>query len=265
MHLRRAGVLLLLLIAGCSSQISGMSLDSTDFQEKEVVDKQGKLKNIQYLDDFVKSVEQGEEAEVRVTKYTVEGDQVFTRLSYEEDVINYEHDTTKDEFGTKKVTEKTCESISREERTIETVYALACGSTEIDVLTISYDAGEQDRFDIQFVYDKENRVKLDTIERSLSLQAESASMKENNFHLTKEERNSLYKLLIMGNFSGDKDVTNECRDQPEYSLRVLINGNEKQYQWSSCDSGEDVEEMTEMAERMAAVIKETKQYKQFFQ
>ncbi len=253
-----------MLMAGCSNQISGMSLDSTGQNENEVVDNQGKVKNLQYLDDFMRSVDQQEEAKVKVTQYTQEGDPVTTQLHYEKGEVKYRHDTTQDKYGDQKVIEKSCDSISRLDRADKTVYIVKCGSEEVDILNISYNAGLQDSFDIQFVYDMENRMSLDTKEKSLSVQADLVSLKKNNFYLTNGERNRLYKLLIMENYFGDKEVTNECRESPEYSLRVVINGNEKHYQWSSCDEGQDVEAMTEMAESIAEIIKETKQYKQFF-
>ncbi|MFC7062902.1 DUF4362 domain-containing protein [Halobacillus seohaensis] len=261
-------LLVLLIIAGCSSQIMGISTDSGGYKEKDsdVVESQGQIKNIQYLDDFIKDVDQREKTEVRVIQYTMEGDPIVTDLQFDGEVIKYKHDSTKDQFGSGEVVKSNCSEISRKDRTNETVYELICGekSLSIDVLTISYDADKQDRFDLKFSYNKSNRVTVDTKEQSLSVQSESNSIKEKGFQFTKEERDQIYKQLVIGNYLGDKNLGDTCREKPDYSLKVMINGVEKSFEWSDCDSGENVDEMTEMAEKIIEIVKETDHYQKVF-
>ncbi|WP_431801868.1 DUF4362 domain-containing protein [Halobacillus andaensis] len=259
----------LVVAAGCSNQIAGIYDQSEDYvtHDHDVLDAHGKVKNTQYLDDFINNVNEQQEDEVRIVSYTDEGDPLFTYLSYDGDELTYKLDTSQDKQGSGETIEKSCETVERKELAQETVYQLGCGKQEeiIEILAISYDSTTQDQFELKFSYNKGNRVTVDTVAQSLSIQSESNSMKQENFRFTTEELNSIYKLLVKENYLQGKDLTGSCREEPEYSLKILINGSEKKFTWSSCDSGEDVGEMTDMAEGIIDLVEETKAYRKVFE
>ncbi|MFG6150552.1 DUF4362 domain-containing protein [Halobacillus sp. B23F22_1] len=258
----------LFFVAGCSNQIAGIYDESEVYgkHDKDVVENHGKVTNTQYLDDFIKNVQEHEDDEVRVVHYTTEGDLIFTYLSYDGEEIDYELDTSNDRYSAGEKVEKTCEGINRKDRSEETVYQLTCGKGEkpVDVLTISHDSNTQDQFELKFSYNKGNQVTVDTVDHSLSVQSESNSMKKKDFYFTKEERNKIYKLLVKENYMQGKDLAGSCRAKPEYSLKVIVNGSEKKFEWSSCDSGDDVEKMTEMVKEMIDIVEKTDSYRKVF-
>ncbi|MCP3029395.1 DUF4362 domain-containing protein [Halobacillus sp. A5] len=260
---------LLFVAAGCSNQIAGIYDQSEGFdrQEEDVIDTQEKVENTQYLDDFIQNINDQQEDEVRIVSYTSEGNPVFTYLTFDGSEITFQSENSDDTFVSGETIEKTCENFERKDRVEETVYQLECGKKGdlIDVLTLPYDAAAQDQFEFKFSYDKGNHVVVDTLEQSLSIQADSSSLKQENFKLTEEESNKIYKLFIKGNYQQRKDLSGSCREDREYSLKVVINASEKRFEWSSCDSGEDVEDMNELAEEMIAIIEETRAYRKVFE
>ncbi len=261
--------LLIFLAAGCSVQIAGISDEFKGYnqQDHNVIESHGQIDNPQYLDEFIRSVDKGEDAEVRIVSYTSEGDPVFKDLNFNGEEIEYKLDTTQDQFGADKVSKKKCKEINRIDRTKETVYEVSCGknTSPIDLLTIDYDANRQDSFEIDFSYDNGNRVNISTQKQSLTVQSDENIITQNGFQFTEAQLNQIYKLLVLENYMEEKDLSARCSQSPDYSMTVTINGGQRVFEWSDCDEGADVADMTQMAERVIDIIEKTQSYRNVFE
>lgn len=93
---------------GCSKAIKPTSKKSpysfeTAIKNGDVVYLFDKEYNVKKLEQFMENVKKDKTDKIRITHYTLEGDAILTDLEYNDEKINYTHDTTRDDFGTKKI------------------------------------------------------------------------------------------------------------------------------------------------------------------
>ncbi|ARI79024.1 DUF4362 domain-containing protein [Halobacillus mangrovi] len=98
------------------------------------------LENQKKLEGFMQKVKKGTPDEVRIVRYTVEGDSIYTDLAFNGQSIKFKRDTRRDKQGNGQVIERTCQSIKKEEEQGKTVYFLSCGIYgQIELLTLMYE------------------------------------------------------------------------------------------------------------------------------
>ncbi|WP_051475755.1 DUF4362 domain-containing protein [Bacillus sp. J37] len=107
--------LIILFIPACSYQPSN----------EDVVDTHGEITNLEKFMKFVENVNQGEEDNIRIVRYTTEGDPILHDLEYDGEMITSTTDTTRDEFGVGSVNTKICKTIDVKETAENTDYTLS--------------------------------------------------------------------------------------------------------------------------------------------
>jgi Domain of unknown function (DUF4362) len=115
--------LLSFLVTGC--QASGNV-------PEDVVDKHQQMTNLERFYTFVENVHQGKQDQIRVVRYTIEGDPIFHSLQYDGKVILSTIDRSQDKFGSGKITTNSCKSIVVEVRVESTDFTLSeCDQTDV--------------------------------------------------------------------------------------------------------------------------------------
>ncbi|WP_169091584.1 DUF4362 domain-containing protein [Paenibacillus sp. PL91] len=106
MNLLKVVLLISLIITtvGCAK-----TLNSKDAAKKGyVVYVNSNIQNYELLEGFISDLENGKSADVKIAKYTDEGDLIFHKLSFNEKSINYSYDSSSDENGKKEKLQTTC-------------------------------------------------------------------------------------------------------------------------------------------------------------
>lgn len=116
-------MLFLLLLSGCSYKPSN----------EDIVDTHGDITNQDKFKAFIKNVNEGKKDKIRVVRYTTEGDPMLHDLEYDGETITSTTDSTRDEFGSGKISTATCQSIEVIETSERTDYTLSgCNKTDRD-------------------------------------------------------------------------------------------------------------------------------------
>lgn len=97
---------------GCSKSTKSNSDNDSSYTSEiaikngDVVNFHGKEYNVEKLEQFLSNVKKGNNDKIRITQYTFEGAAIITDLDYDGNVINYTYDTTRDDYGIKKIENK---------------------------------------------------------------------------------------------------------------------------------------------------------------
>lgn len=117
-------VLIALALIGCGRQEQGGSRQTAVHETEDVIDTHGNVKNVGLLDAFV----QGARDQVRVVRYTTEGDPLFYSLTKQDEGIEVSYDTSQDQFGSSSVKSYVCHSLQKNEANNGYAYVLnGCG------------------------------------------------------------------------------------------------------------------------------------------
>ncbi|MDQ0888923.1 hypothetical protein QFZ81_004011 [Paenibacillus sp. V4I9] len=223
----------------------------------DVVDIHGSVTNLYKMDDFVKMVKNKENTSIRLSHYTIEGDPIYHNIKYQDGKFELQYDTTQDKFGAGKVTTYSCENFDKTETNTEMKYTLNGCSGEaksIDVLYLSYDVSKQDLFQFQLKYGDNQANEINTIDMKLVKDLKNGQMLGvSDFQLNNEERQKIYKKMVLSNFLGEKKFV-KCTEKPEFYLKVKINGAVREYNWSSCANNEDNNIMTDLAKTIIEIV-----------
>lgn len=227
-------------------------------KNNEVVDIHGQLENIERLDLFVKNVQAEKEDNVRLTRYTIEGDPIFHDLTFDGSKLTVKIDTSEDKFGQGEVMTYVCKGIQKQESNTETKYILEECPDIGELLTITHDIDKEDYFAFELKYGVGLKNKIDTKNQELikDLQnGQTAAIMD--FQFSKEEMNNIYKLMIFSNYLDEKKLSRECNQKPyeSYELNVWINSAERHFEWSECDSSKDGKEMSELVLTILEILK----------
>lgn len=239
------------LFSGCQNTTAIVSPKEKEIKNNaDVVDIHGNVSNLYKMDDFVKSVKEKENASIRISHYTIEGDPIYHNIKYQDGKFELQYDTTRDKFGTGEVTTYSCENFEKTETNTEMKYTLnGCSgeSKNIDVMYISYDVSQQDLFQFQLKYGDNQANEINTIDMKLVKDLKNGQMLGvSDFQLNKEERQNIYKKMVLSNFLSEKKFAT-CIEKPNYYLKVKINGAVHEYNWSDCPNSEDNKIMTDLA------------------
>lgn len=116
--------LTLIIATGCSN-----SMSSNDAKKKGyVVYVHSEMYNSELLEDFVKDYNNKVETEVKLAKYTDEGDPIIHSLVYKDNQIVYTYDSRSDNNGKKEKVNTTCPSLKYEDNTY---YLSDCANEDI--------------------------------------------------------------------------------------------------------------------------------------
>ena len=127
-----------ILITGCqtegNSTNNNFEQDIPDYKPapEDVIDMHGEIKNLEGFREFLSNIEKGKEDNLRVVRYTEEGDPMLYDLEYDGEVINSTTDTRRDGFGEGSIIHTTCTFIKRVETTERTEFLLEGCKDPID-------------------------------------------------------------------------------------------------------------------------------------
>jgi hypothetical protein len=84
-----------------------------------------------------------------------------------------------------------------------------------------------------------------------------------DFQFSESEMQQIYKVLVLGGYLGEKQVSTQCKEKPLYSykLKVWINQGEREFEWNRCDKSEDGTQMTKVADDIIEILKKNETYK----
>lgn len=74
----------------------------------DIVDLHGKVTNIERLDGFISNVRDKEKDNIRITRYTIEGDPIYYNFTYDGNTIKYKYDNSNDKYGSSNVSTSVC-------------------------------------------------------------------------------------------------------------------------------------------------------------
>ncbi|MGM1049716.1 MAG: DUF4362 domain-containing protein [Bacillota bacterium] len=250
-------ILLLTLISGCT--------DPQVDEEKDVISNHGMtVKNIGRLDAFMKE----SKGTQRVVQYTIEGDPLFYVLKHKNNQIEMQYDTTQDKFGTPKVYKYTCDKLNKVETDTLLEYTLTgCSGNrkDIQVLQIPFDVKKQDTFEFVLKYGVGLRNEINTLDQVLVKDLQNGETAVvSDFQFTPEERQKIYKAMVLANYLEKKQLSTSCNQKPheKYDLTVYINNRDLHYEWSECDKTEDAQQMKALINEIINIVKAKDVYKQ---
>jgi len=137
-------LLFTLFIAGC--QNTGNSTNSIQEQNdvpdytpssEDIVEMHGEIENMERFKEFLNNIEQEQRDNIRVVRYTTEGDPMLHDVEYDGEVIKSTTDTRRDKFGEGSINTTTCTSIEVVETTERTDYILDdCENIKDDIILV---------------------------------------------------------------------------------------------------------------------------------
>ncbi|OKP88110.1 hypothetical protein A3842_05750 [Paenibacillus sp. P3E] len=221
--------------------------------------------NLDKLDAFI---ERGSGVQ-RVVQHTIEGDPIFRVLEYKGGRLQYTVDTTEDAFGTPEVRTVSCAELERVETNTLLTYTLTgCDGEQAErqLLSIEYDVAKQDRFEFVLKYGVDRKNEINTGEQKLVKDLRNGSVAEvNDYTLPDKDRQSIYRELVLSSdLEEEKQLSTECNRKPyiSYELTVQINGAERHYVWSECDTSTDGLSMTGVAQFIIDTVEANEAFKQ---
>ncbi|MDQ1147673.1 hypothetical protein QE429_004500 [Bacillus sp. SORGH_AS 510] len=232
----------------------------------EVVEAHGGLENIKRLDLFVKNVNSGKKDQVRLTRFTIEGDPIYYDLTYNGSKLKIIEDTREDEFGQGEVKTYHCKSIQKQESSTSTKYIIEECPNLGELLTISHDVDQQDLFEFELKYGVGMKNKINTKEQELIKDLQNGEeVGVSDFQFSKDEMNQIYKLMILSNYLEEKKLSTQCNKKPfeSYELTVWINDAKRHFAWSECDKSKDGKQMSELVADIKAILKQNPVYQSF--
>jgi hypothetical protein len=257
-----------LMAAGCGKNGPAVDGDKAGGRESgsgrsEVVNIHGSVSHLDRMDAFVEKASRGENASVRVTQYTIEGDPIYFDLTAKEGRIDAGYDTSKDKFGGSgpKVTTYSCARIERTETTTSLAYTLRECKGNGDsrtVLQLAFDVEKQDRFEFALRFGPNFENEIDTINRSLRKDlGNGQGLGISDYTPASNERQQIYRAMVLANYLTEKKLTTKCTDASavRYELQVSINSASRSYAWAYCDTSEDGRTMTSLAKQIQDIVK----------
>lgn len=227
-----------------------------------VQDEHGHINHLKNMDLFMNRAAGGQTLGLRVTHRTIEGDPIYHEVFHNSGVYTLKYDTTQDKFGAGGVTSYSCKRIVKEETPVSLLYKAAdCKGTKegtVQLLYVNYDVEKQDRFDFVLKYGVAGgRNVIDTVQHRIVkelLNGETASA--DDFQLTKEERQQIYKLMVLAGYLTPKEFDTACKSKPDirYDLTVYINSATRSFQWSECGDNEDDRTMRMLVRDILTVL-----------
>ncbi|WP_246288906.1 DUF4362 domain-containing protein [Bacillus haikouensis] len=140
-----ARLLFVLLAGGCIKPGDEVVVKSgKDYKpaSTDVLNRHGKIENLEQFEMFVENVQNGKKDNVRIVSYTVEGDPILQDLEFDGETIQSVEDSRMDAYGNGEVTKMSCEEIeyATEQDLAANVYNLKqCNKKQYNETVLWYD------------------------------------------------------------------------------------------------------------------------------
>lgn len=137
-------LLSLIFISGCQSAQNNTNYILEFISSPEdVVDNNIEIQNIERFEQFLSNINEGKADEVRIVRYTTEGDPILHVLEFNGETIKSTFDSRRDEYGSGGISQTTCHSIEEVETREGTGYFLEGCDTSIDNLLFSHNKNDE--------------------------------------------------------------------------------------------------------------------------
>jgi hypothetical protein len=259
-----------MIIIGCQSgdvqpEIKEINDSGVAPASNEIIESHGSIENIERLDSFVQNVQNQKEDKIQITRHTIEGDPIYHKLNFKGEKIEFEIDSSKDQFGSGEILYYECKTIKKEDTNPETKYILeGCPAPEVrDLLTISHNVQREDYFEFSLKFGDNKNNQINTKDQKLELYlGDGQKAVAGNVQFSTEEMNDFYKLMLFANYLAEKKLTNKCKEESaeKFELTVWINSAERNFDWASCDTSKDGKVMTKLVEDIVKVTKNSEAY-----
>jgi hypothetical protein len=264
-----------LILSACGTNPTekeqGKAEEPAEVVSNEIVNMHGNVKNMKRLDLFVENVEAKKSDEIKITHYTIEGDPIYDSVTFDGKGLMITHDNTEDKFGSGEIYTFTCITMTKNESETKLEYMLnECkapdGNTgDFPIVSLRYDLAEQDYFAFRLEYGVNHKNFIDTKNQEILKDLQNGEMASvMDFQFSQSEMQQIYKILVLGGYLTEKQVSTQCEEKPLYSykLKVWINQGEREFEWNRCDKSEDGKQMTAIAEDIIAILQKNATYKE---
>ncbi|CAG9607205.1 DUF4362 domain-containing protein [Pseudoneobacillus rhizosphaerae] len=266
-------VLMILSACGTNSSVKEQGQASNNLNSvgsNEIVNMHGNVKNLNRLDFFVENVTAKKSDEVKITHYTIEGDPIYDTVTFDGKQLKITNDNSEDKFGSGEIFTYTCKNLTKNESETGLEYLLIdCkapdgSSGNHPIVSIRYNLAEQDYFAFRLEYGVNQKNVIDTKNQEIVKDLQNGEMATvMDFQFSESEMQQIYKVLVIGGYLGEKQISTQCKEKPLYSykLKVWINQGEREFEWNRCDMSEDGKQMTKVADDIIAILKKNETYK----
>lgn len=263
-------IMLIFILAACNmndnetnrtnADSGPQSADSTKpyvqgVENVDVLNTHGSIEGLERMQSFYDNVQNGVLSDLRIVRYTTEGDPMITDLTYNGELLKVKDDTTRDKYGSGEIRINSCSNMIEEVNPTNTSYiAVDCNSGHFgkeEILKISYNMNQQDLFEFELKYgvNLENEV----ITKSITTEKENSTIETNvksDSVVAASVKQEVYKRLVFAYYLAEKDLETKCKSKESmnYYLKVHINGGQREFRWSECDQSPEGLKFTEIAE-----------------
>jgi len=225
----------------------------------DVLNTHGGIEGFGSMQDFYENLQKGVASDLRIVHYTIEGDPIVTNLTFDGDLLEVEHDSTRDSYGSGEIRTTSCANMIVESTPTRISYiAIDCSGIpngKDEILQINFNLSEQDYFELELKYGVNLENEINTItNKAIKAITATETLVMNDFDLSEDVMQEVYKRLVFANYLAVKELEATCEndDAMEYDLKVYINGGQRDYRWSECDEGVDGADMTKIVEYIIA-------------
>jgi hypothetical protein len=266
-------VMMILPACGTSPSMKEQGLpgnSSNSIENNNIINMHGNVKNLYRLDLFVENITAKRSDEIKITHYTIEGDPIYDRVTFDGKQLTITNDNTEDKFGSGDISTYTCKNMTKNESETKLEYWLMdCTAPDGSygnhpIVSIHYNLAEQDYFAFRLDFGVNHKNVIDTKNLEIVKDLQNGELVSvMDFQFSESEMQQIYKVLVLGGYLGEKHVSTQCKEKPLYSykLKVWINQGERKFEWNRCDKSEDGKQMTKVADDIIAILKKNETYK----
>lgn len=255
--------ILIVTLAACNMQVSENMSPSADegpqstekdvskpyvkgVENVDVLDSHGSIEGIERMRGFYEDVQKGVPTELRLVRYTIEGDPIISDLTYDGKLLEVKYDTTHDAYGSGTITTTSCSNLIEEVNPTNTSYiAVDCNNDFYgmeEILQISYNMNQQDLFEFELVYGVNLENEINTLTNTIKKEnSATGTPLIQDFVMAADVKQEVYKRLVFANYLAEKDLVKTCKseDAMNFSLKVHINSGQREVRWNACDHSMD--------------------------
>ncbi|MHC0036210.1 DUF4362 domain-containing protein [Pseudoneobacillus sp. C159] len=266
------GITALLILSACGtdSTVNKQEPTSSNVSESnEIIHRYRNVENLKRLDGFVENITAKKSDEVKITHYTIEGDQIYDTVVYDGKELTITNDNTEDKFGSGEIYTYKCKNMTRSETETELEYVLEdCvapdgGTGNHPIVSIGYNLAQEDYFAFRLEYGDGKNI-IDTKNQKLvkGLQNGETSVVA-DFQFSDKEMQEIFKVMTLKGIFANKVTSTKCQDKPldQYKLKVWINQGTIELDWDRCSESVDGDVRTEMVDQIFEILKKNEAYK----
>ncbi|KGX91526.1 DUF4362 domain-containing protein [Pontibacillus marinus] len=241
-------IITIMILVACGNQkpiSSPSSASDNNPLNADVTAMHNRHEGLEYMNAYVKNYKTLKD--LRLIRYTIEGDPIIYDVSYDEGLFSLTVDTTRDQFGNGSVETFQCQEINKNESLNETKYYLTqcdnhnANGDQFELLKVWHNVLEQDHFEF-------------------TLQIDDRVIRSKDSHFSQKDLQKIYKTMVYNNYLAKKSFDKSCSSDANQTtvLKVYINNGDRYYEWDSCDQSRDAKRMNEIKQTILNLYNDSK-------